>query len=41
MKSEYIIEENIINPLHESTYRNIALDLTKELYNKSKLNKQN
>ena len=33
MKSEYIIEENIINPLYESTYRDIALDLTKELDN--------
>ena len=31
MKSEYIIEENIINRLYESTYRDIALDLTKEL----------
>ena len=33
MKSEYIIEENVINPLYENTYRDIALDLTKELDN--------
>lgn len=33
MKSEYIIEENIINPLYENTYRDIASDLTKELDN--------
>lgn len=33
MKSEYIIEENIINPLYESIYRDIAFDLTKELDN--------
>lgn len=33
MKSEYIIEENIINPLYENTYRDIALDLTKKLDN--------
>lgn len=33
MKSEYIIEENIINPLYENTYRDIAFDFTKELDN--------
>lgn len=33
MKSEYVIEKNIINPLYENTYRDIALDLTKELDN--------
>lgn len=33
MKSEYIIEENIINPLYENTYIDIAFDLTKELDN--------
>lgn len=33
MKSEYIIEQNVINPLYENTYRDIAFDLTKELDN--------
>jgi len=30
MKTEYIIEENIINPLYENTYKDIAFDLTKK-----------
>lgn len=33
MKSEYIIEENVIDPLYGNTYRDITLDLTKELDN--------
>lgn len=33
MKSEYIIEQNVINPLYENTYIDIAFDLTKELDN--------
>lgn len=33
MKTEYIIEENIINPLYEKTYQDIAFDLTKNLDN--------
>lgn len=33
MKTEYIIEKDIINPLYENTYKNIASDLTKELDN--------
>lgn len=33
MKSEYIIEQNVINPLYKNTYRDIAFDLTKELDN--------
>lgn len=39
MKSEYIIEENVINPLYENTYRDIALDLTKELDNHTIINR--
>ena len=31
MKSEYIIEDNTINPLYKNTYRDIAFDLTKKL----------
>lgn len=31
MNSEYIIEENTINPLYKNTYRDIAYDLTKEM----------
>ena len=33
MKTEYIIEKDIINPLYENTYKNIASDLAKELDN--------
>lgn len=33
MKSEYIIEQNVINPLYENNYRDIAFNLTKELDN--------
>lgn len=33
MKTEYIIEKDIINPLYENTYKDIAFDLTKELDN--------
>jgi len=33
MKLEYIIEKNTINPLYEKTYKDIALDLTKNLDN--------
>lgn len=33
MKAEYIIEKDIINPLYENTYKDIALDLTKGLDN--------
>lgn len=33
MKSDYIVEENVINLLYEKTYKDIAFDLTKELDN--------
>lgn len=33
MKTEYIIEKDIINPLYKNTYKDIAFDLTKELDN--------
>ncbi len=39
MKSEYIIEDNIINSLYENTYRDIAFDLTKELDNPMIINR--
>lgn len=39
MKTEYIIEKDIINPLYENTYKDIALDLTKELDNPIIINK--
>lgn len=39
MKSEYIIGENVINPLYENTYKDIAFDLTKELDNPTIINR--
>ena len=39
MKSEYIIEKNVINSLCKNTYRDIALDLTKELDNPMIINR--
>ncbi len=39
MKNEYIIEKEIINPLYENTYRDIAFHLTKELDNSIIINR--